>query len=457
MKTNLYTVGQWYKNRGLVGETDLALVQTVVAVSGKNMGFGLEAPSGSGKSATMDLLVGRGDGNDTALIKSKFVYFKDAGSTTSFFYDAEKINAAKIIVFFELQKDKSDMTVEAIKSMTEGKSASRKVTNMAKEEVTLQEIKPKTVMYTLAIENDTKPDAELRRRCITMSTDVSKEQTAKVLEIKSKMRWDPQSIQILDEQDSNDIRENVNAILLNNTRVVNPFTEMFAKIVAEIAPDQKVRSMMEHFWDVMEGVVKINSLERVQLLDKKTGSMVAIANIQDLYQTLDIYKSSFLRDVYSIPPLGDIILKGFDDAFEVKETEKDSKSDLAGYGFVSTSTKWVDVNHLRKAIKERQKVVLAKNVVIQICRQLVDAGYLEDAKIDNVVKYQVQEKFTEFNSPEPEKLVAHAYELVKNKYPEKADKWHEQQFQPYIHPISGKEISLLEQKSILDEIDDGDM
>lgn len=447
MKTNLYTVGQWYKNRGLVGETELALIQTVVAVSGKNMGFGLEAPSGSGKSATMDLLVGRGDGNDTALIKSDYIYFKDAGSATSFFYEADKINTAKIVVFFELQKDKSDMTVEAIKSMTEGKSASRKVTNVAAGTVDEQKIEPKTVMYTLAIENDTKPDAELRRRCITMSTDVSKEQTKDVLTLKAKLRFNPDSIKIMEDAQANEIRENVNALMLTQFKVINPFAVAFAQIVSEIAPDQKVRSMMEHFWDVMEGVTKMNALERTLV---NTGT-TAIASIQDLYQTLDIYKQSFLRDVYSIPPLGDIILRGFEHASVVEETQKTPMNNLGSFGVSSGTGQWIDVNHLRKAIKEKQKVVLAKNVVTQICRQLVDAGYLEDAKIDNIIKYQVQEKFREFDQPNAQKLIDDAFKKVKDLYPDKADKWLESQYVPYQHPVTGEIITLAEQKTLLDE------
>lgn len=442
METNLYTVGEWYKNRGLVGEKKLALVQTVVAISGKPLGFGLEAPAGSGKTATMDLLVGDEGGDDTSLIKKKYVYFKDAGSATSFFYDADQINKAKIVVFKELQKDKSDMTVEAIKSLTEGKSAGRKVTDVTVKDVVKQEIKPKTVFYTLAIENDTKPDAELRRRCITMSTDISKSQTCNVLEIKAKMQWDPASIKVMSEKEANDIRENVNALLLTKSEIANPFAIEFAKIVAEIAPDQKVRSMMNHFWDVMAGVTKVNSYNRVNAV--VNDKLITLSNIQDLYQTLDIYKDSFLRDVYSIPPLGDVILQGFNDAQIVEATAKTTVSDLSKYGMITTNNQWVDVNHVRKAIKEKQNIVLAKNVVIQICRQLVDAGYLEDAKIDDTIKYQVQEKFREFEKPSPQKLVDAAYKLVQEKYPQKAEQWLKQQSESYVHPITGDTVKLIE-------------
>jgi hypothetical protein len=449
--TSLYDITRWYKHKGLVGEEKLALVQTVIAISGKPLGFGLEAPAGSGKTATMDLLVGDAGGADDSLIKKQYIYFKDAGSDKAFWYDPA-INQSKIIVFKELQKDKSSDTIEAIKSLTEGKSARRNVTVAAEDTVKEQKIDPKTVMYTLAIENDTKPDAELRRRCITMSTDVSKEQTGAVLDLKAQLRWDKDSIKIMDDNKANEIRRNVNSFLLMNFKVVNPFAQEFAKIIADVAPDQKIRSMAEHLWDVVEGVTKINHL--LNPIYVGAGNDTIITNIQDIYQTLTIYKDSFLRDVYSIPPLGDIVLQGFNDAKSVDATKKGpSNVDLSKFAIDTGSNEWIDVNHLRKAIKEKQKVVLAKNVVNMICRQLVDAGYLEDAKIDNVIKYQVQEKFRAFETPDFDRLLSAASKLVKEKYPAQYQRWYDFQFKSYQDPITGQTITHKQQPEGVD-IDD---
>lgn len=438
----LYDIGRWYENRGLVGEKKLAIVMTAVAISGKPIGFGLEASSGSGKSATMDLLTGH-EGQDDGLISEKYIYYKDAGSATSMYYDTEKINQAKIMVFAELQKDKSDNSVEAIKSMTEGKQAKRKVTDVTTDGVITQVIDPKTVMYTLAIENDYKPDAELRRRCITMSNDISKHQTDLVLDMKAAQQWDKNASIIMTEQEADNIKRTVNSLLMQTFDVKNPFAKPFAKYIAEIAPDQKVRSTASHFWNVMNSITLLNSMDRIMTID------TVISNIQDLLMTLDVYSDSFVRDVYSIPALGDVVLQGFNDAAKVDATVKVSninKSTLAQFGADVEASGWYEVNHIRKAIKEKQNIVLAKNIVMTNCRLLVDVGYLEDDRESKVVKFQVQDKFKTFNDPNVEELINEAGKLMKEKYPEKYDEWLEMQYEPYKHPITGEMVQIIKKK-----------
>jgi hypothetical protein len=437
MKTNLYRIGLWAEDKGLVGEKETFITGAIVCAASKPMGFGLEAPAGSGKTVAADLLLGDGD-NIEGLVHSTSVYYKDAGSQTSFFRDADKINMSDIIFVRELQKDKSHDTVEAIKSITEGKSAGRRRVDVTDQDdmVKMDKIKARPVVYTLAIENDTKPDAELRRRFITMSTDVSKEQTGRVLSVKAKKRFDKLSGRVLTDDESDKVKKDYNSIRKMKFRVLNPFAEEFAQIMAEIAPDQKVRSMAEHFWDVMDGVTKLNYVEgRVAV---GNDGLTLIANVQDLFQTLDVYKDAFMRDVYSIPPLGDIILRGFREAGKVEQSAK--KSDLAQYTSELAAARWIDINHLRKSIKEQQKVVLAKNVVIQICKQLVDAGYLEDYKDGQTTLYQVQQEFREFENPDWSQLVEQAAQRVKEKYPDKFEQWYDMQWKSYQHPITGEEV-----------------
>jgi len=453
MKTTLYTIGKWYEDKGLVGEKPLALIQTVVCVSGKAIGFGIEASSGSGKSATLDLCIGDDGKADVGLIYQKHVYFKDAGSDKAIWYDT-RINHpdVKIIAFRELQKDSGKDSVEAIKSITEGKRASRKVTMAVENDVKNQTIEPRTVVYSLAIENDYKPDPELRRRCIVASTDVSKDQTEAVLNIKAKARWDPQSIRCLSDEDSDKIRRNVNAILNINFKIVNPFAEDFAAIVAQVAPDQKVRSMMEHFWDVVEGVTKINALDGNHSI---VGGTTLLVNAQDLAQTMIIYKNTFLRDVYSIPPMGEIVLRGISDTSDVKATDKEDAAapSLAKYSAGAIVHKWVEVNHIRKAIKEKQQINLSKLVVSQICRQLVDAGYLEDNKEGSIIKYQIIEEMKDFAAPNYPDLIKSAYEKVKAKYSDGVpDKWYQQQSTEFEHPLTGSRVQLM--SDIIDELNE---
>lgn len=436
----LYKIGQWFRSKGLVGETELALIMTVVAVSGKPMGGGIIAAAGSGKTVVMDLLVGDADGPDDALIRKEHVYFKDAGSEKAFWYD-RAINTKKIIVFKELQKDKSLDTLEAVKSITEGKSARRSVTIAAEDSVKEQKIEPKTVLFTYAVENkDVVFDTELARRCVTMSTDISKTQTDAVLNLKASLRWNKNAATCLTPDEIIEVRKHVNAQLNNSIPVINPFALPFAREIAKIAPDQKVRSMAEHFWDIMEGVARLNMGPNSTFFN---GAL--IANVQDLLQTLHIYKNSFIRDVYSIPPMGDVVLRGFEDVASVTETKKGSgSSGLEKWASdLSDTSGWVDVNHLRKAIKEKQKVILAKNVVTQICRQLVDAGYLEDWKDGSTVKYQLQEKMRSFGEPDIDYLITEASKMVEaDTSRDTFTKWQKQQTDDYIHPITGDIIHI---------------
>lgn len=452
MKTNLYTIGKWYEDKGLVGEKPLALVQTVVCISGKAVGFGIIAASGSGKSATLDLCIGDDGKDDEGLIYKKHVYFKDAGSETSLFYD-KKINDpnVKILAFRELQKDSSKTSIEAIKSITEGKNASRKVTDVTNDDVKMQKVVPRTCVFSLATENEYKTDTELERRCITMSTDISKQQTDAVLDLKAKLRWDRESIRCMTDEESNEIRRNVNALLNTNFTIVNPFAAAYAKIVAKVAPDQKVRSMMEHFWDVVEGVTKINALDGNHTL-VEMGAKV-IVNAQDLAQTITIYGPAFLRDVYGIPSGGDLVLQGFKDTASVAATEKPvdkTNNNLAKFGAEISQSRWVEVNHVRKAIKEKQNVTMSKKRVFEICRQLVDAGYLEDNKEGKTVQYQVIEHMQEFDKPNWKHLIDEAAKLVAAKYPAVAEAWETSQAVPYQDPLTGEQVSLV--GGVLDEL-----
>ena len=115
MGTNLYSIGQWVKDKGLVGETESAIVATTILISGKPLGFGIESAAGAGKTELMNKIVGIEDKND-GLIDQKHIMFKEAGSEKSLFYSQEKMKGKKILVFTELQKDKGDTTQEIIKS-----------------------------------------------------------------------------------------------------------------------------------------------------------------------------------------------------------------------------------------------------------------------------------------------------------------------------------------------------
>lgn len=446
--TNLYNIGQWYKDKGLVGEIKLALVTISALVADKPLGIGIIAAAGSGKTVVMDKTVGDEGEDDVALIEQKYIYFKDSASNTAMWYDQEKINNAKIFVLKELQKDKSHDAIEMIKSLTEGKSARRKVTDVTTDGVKEQKIKPMPCFFSLAVENDTKTDAELSRRCITMNTDVSQQQTAKVLELKAMAKFNHQSFRCLTDEESNAIRMDVNFCFMQKFKVINPFAPAFAKLIAEIAPDQKARSMMDHFWDVMEGVVKINALSKPFYVGPQKTDL--LATIQDLYQTLDIYLDSFIRDLYGIPPMGDIVLQGFNDATKaLKENigSKKNSGNLGSFvGLADNAGDYFSVTEVREAIRRGQNVNLTTKVVNDICRQLVDAGYLADNRDNKTITYKIQDEFKQIAMPDFDAMLSSAVALVKDAYPEIFDKWYAHQHTGYEHPLTGQRVLVKEEE-----------
>ncbi len=436
MIPELYDITRFYQHKGLIGESDVAVTLTLLTASSKPIGFGIEASAGSGKTVLLDTCFGKPKKND-GLIDQKYTYFKDAGSEKSMSYDADEINSKEIIVMSELQKDKGHNTIEAIKSLTEGKSAIYRTVDITKGRhggIREMEIKPKTVIYSLAIENDTKPDAELNRRFITMATDISQEQTHKVVYERAKSRWDHGSTKCMTEAEIAGLKGHTNSLIGLPLDVLNPYAEGYSAIIAKFAPDQKVRSMAEHFWDLMESIVKFNYAKRVSI----KGSY--IANVQDLLMTLDLYKHAFIRDVYGVPSLGDNVLKAFDHIGTLATAPVSST--LTRHLEETTPARWLTVNNIRKIIKEEFKIILSTKVIFNICRQLVDAGYLEDRKEGTAFQYHVIDAMKEMDMPDIAKLVSDASVKVKKRFPAKYESWKQLQSRSYIHPLTGQEIEI---------------
>ena len=444
----IYDITKFCRNHGLVGESHVAITMTAVAISGKPIGFGIEASAGAGKTETLNTIFAI-EGKNHGLIDQKYVSFWESGSNTALYYKSDEINEKPILVSTELQKDKGDNTIEAFKSMTEGKSAKRNVTNMAQGTVDTQEIKPKTVIYSLAVENDYKTGAELQRRFITMSTDVSKKQTEDVLRVKGMGRWDKKSTECMTDLDVQKVKRSVNSLIPMKYNVLNPFAPFISEIMARIAPDQKIRSTSSHFFNVVEGVTKLNLNQYgAPIMISEGDSISVLVNIQDVYQTLDIYKNSFIRDIHGIPPQGDIVLNSFDsiDMF-MDETPKDSKGNVNLGVYVDNKKSgavWYDVQDIKKAIHKGQNVAMKTAIVKDMCDRLVDAGYLSSMKDGAMWKYKVEDKYTEFKNPSYTELLDSAKTLVKDKYPERYEQWLEIQSKDYTHPITGEVIKTID-------------
>lgn len=434
----LYDITRYFKHHGLVGEEQVANVMTLICTLQKPKGFIVEAAAGSGKTVLMDIAFGK-DEEDTALFPKGYAYFKDAGSETSMHWDSDAINNAHAMVIRELQKDKKDNAIEAIKSLTEGKASTRKVTDVTDKSVKELKISPKTVVASLATENEMKPDAELRRRFITMATDISQEQTERVVTSRARLRWNPESYKCMSEEEVQGMRVHIAKMLQDKRPVKNPFAERYSQILSKFAPDQKIRSVSEHFWDLMDAVTRFNANNRVEV----DGAI--LSSIYDLYMTLDIYKHAFVRDVYGIPPIGDSVLMAFEHAPSYFDSaEKKTGNTLQG--FIETTGEqgvWLTINDIRKVMKDRFNIILGAKTVFEICRQLVDSGYLEDYKEGPTYKFQVIDRMKELEMPDKKELLDDAGRKVYAAYDESTYlKWRQTCQGGYTHPVLGEEVEI---------------
>jgi hypothetical protein len=251
----------------------------------------------------------------------------------------------------------------------------------------------------------------------------------------------------MSDEESEFVRSKVNQLVDTKMEVRNPFAPYFADIVGKLAPDQKTRSLMNHFWNVIEGVTKINYFDTPIAVDynAKTNTIVALVNIQDMYMAMDIYLKNFVRDIHGIPPMGDIILQGFKDCAKAGQEavgNKKSSPNLSAYSDTITSSASYSINEVRSAIKKHQNITLKTKVVKDMCNELVDAGYLEDDRSEKVIRYSTTDPFTQIPYPNAQKMFDDALEKVREKYPKHAEKWAEKQLRPYLHPITGEKVDL---------------
>jgi hypothetical protein len=274
-----------------------------------------------------------------------------------------------------------------------------------------------------------------------MGTDISQEQTTRVVVEKAKTRWDKESFKILTEGELIELKRHINKLIMFKPIIANPYAEPYSHIIAQFAPDQKVRSMSEHFWDLVEAVTKFRLGNNIQI------GATLLSNVQDLLMALDIYKHAFIRDVYGVPPIGDSVLEAFTNSSKVELTEKPVKSTITSFIKETDSSAtgvWLSVNDIRSIIKQTKNIVLSAKVVFNICRQLVDAGYLEDIKDGTIFKFKVIDDIKELQDPNIKQLIDEASVKVKERYPDRFQEWLMLQSKPYIHPITGETVKVIQ-------------
>lgn len=176
---------QYYQQQGIIDEQSNCILQTLCLARGLH--FGIEGYSGTGKTKLADALL--------AIVPEKKRYHVELQSPTALWYDAERVNNAVVVYIPELQKvypsarSGTPMIAEIIKSLTENRPITRRVTMPDKSLKEINLLPGATLMYTLALENSFKKDKETTRRLICLQTDASPEHRKHLKEEKAAMRF----------------------------------------------------------------------------------------------------------------------------------------------------------------------------------------------------------------------------------------------------------------------------
>lgn len=418
---------------GLVEEKENFILLALSAIN--KISCGVESVSGSGKSVLTDILM--------KLIPPERVYRLGLTSNTATVYDYEAVNRADILYVEELQKAlnaNNPIMIEVLKNITEGKSITRTVYDSTIKQNIKQSINGDIgLVYSLALENKTKKDDELDRRVITFMTDISQAQNRRVLKYIGKTRFKKGRLKVQTDETTKQLKQHISMVLNQaSERVENPFSEFIAEKVP--VPFVKVRSYINHYFDLMEACTKYHYKER-----PKYDNMY-FATLQDIYTIHNLYGKMFNQKIHNLPQLGREIMTLFDaERAESlgwkKNVEKEQQAlfvDEDGEGKV-----YLDTTKIHKELK-KAGLLLKYKLIRDQCEELVEAGFLGkeiNGRREFYFKTDEVEEF-EDNFDFPNCLQAGINNMKEN-YPSHYESWLDLQMDkdgrfPLHHPITGE-------------------
>ena len=323
---SLFDLQNFAEKDGLVGEKETFILFTLASLI--KMPVMIYSFSGSGKTEVAKRW--------KKLIPSDMVYTLEMSSDTVITYDCAEINTKDFIFIPEFQlamNSNNPIVMEVVKKVTEGEDTNRRVTNRGSKGIEKYSIKGSIgVVSTFAIENRTaKFDTETRRRIPILPTDISAEQTERVIDKIFSSDWD-NGVQGQDEVDKSELISNYLVHLIKSDvklgNILNPFMVSFTKMVPK---DIRGRSYARHLSNFMKSCVKFHIKKRVSV--KKGKRTYHLANISDVFNIYNLYWKNFVRGVLGIPMLGEEILKVFDYVEVISDTKPIGvkKSSLNGY------------------------------------------------------------------------------------------------------------------------------
>ena len=279
---NLIDMGRYFEDAGVVGEDSV----TILAALGLSRGlsFSIEGPSGSGKTRIADAAL--------SLFDTKFIYQLDLASDLALMKDAALVNKAEILYIPELQKalkSQNPNLKEIVKSLTEGKDATRRVSSGK----TLEQTRIKgdiALCTTLAAENSYKHDQESWRRLYQLFTHIEGADYASVLTYKAQQRYMPEQQTQIASGEVKKLKHHMNHLLVHRKeRVINPFANYLLSIMPTDQPI--VCAYIDHFLNLIEASTLFHKQDR-----KKSGATTFTA-LDDVSLVHHLYKPHFEKSL----------------------------------------------------------------------------------------------------------------------------------------------------------------
>ena len=407
MKYELHDLVRYFHNvrnkkgelNPIIGEDKLAVTSALAYLLEDN-NMVIKAYSGTGKTVIMDAVFN--------LLPEEYYHTIEHLSETAVWYEAEKINRARVVAIPEAQK-LPEGVMEVIKTWGDNRPAFRKRTDVTIGETVEQTLHPKFVFMCVAVENDKGSayfDAELERRCMIGHTNPTAKQTESVIKHKlMHVALPKKELLTMSDDEIKGLKQHMlNAIGRRDDeramQLRNPCAPFLMEAIPSIFPVS--RSKVQYLLKLINAVARFYDDEILRV--ERDGVTYGLVTPKHNWLALRIYLDTFISECLHMPSHGTDILQLFPD------------TSLDKFGMSADVVKLTEA----EIKKEAKRAGLPFTKLRPVLSALVMTGFLEmDETEKGKTKY--------FKSPlisDPSKkikwndLIEKTEEFVREKWPE---------------------------------------
>lgn len=292
------------------------------------------------------------------------------GSKTAIAYTEEKLKQTDSLYVPEYQKliengEASRLAQEALKSFGEGRDVYRDVTNVNKGKTDEQILKRSNFWTNIATENPLKIDVETGNRVLPLFVDVSAEQTRRIMKAKAEREFRAGRHPKMLPDDMLAFKHFIKKYRQSKGQQFdNPFSTY---ITEHYLPAKYIKSRraIDFYLSFNRAICKWHYLNGNRLVDEGA----VLINIEDIYQTEEIYGAQCRFDMLQLDPNSMEI-------FHIFERFQAGKGDKKKVQVSDDGRNTLDTSTIHKELTAAG-FNLKLNVVEQMLDELQECGYLE--------------------------------------------------------------------------------